>query len=90
MGTGWKDPIWDISCNPQNFPQNTDACVARELCYNKNMAKTLQETENVNNGSQGKYYDAHAIYIETMWNTGNLAFGILIVLYMIYEYKNAE
>jgi hypothetical protein len=84
---GWNDPLWDISCNTNNFQKNKEDCVNRELCFNKSMALELQNIENANNGSQMKYKDSNAIYQETMWNTGNMVFGILILSFMIYEYR---
>ena len=85
---GWNNENWDISCNPRNFPNNKDACIKRELCFNKQMALELEKTKNVNNGSKEKYLNSHSVYIETIWHTGNMVVGIVILGFMIYEYKN--
>jgi hypothetical protein len=85
---GWNDAGWDMSCNPTNFSNNKEDCIRRELCFNKEKALELAKIENVNNGSKEKYLNSRSVYIETIWNTGNMIFGIAIIGYMIYEYKN--
>lgn len=85
---GWNNGDWDISCNPRNFTNNKDECIKRELCFNKQMALELEKTKNVNNGSKEKYLNSHSVYVETIWHTGNMVVGIIILGFMIYEYKN--
>ena len=84
-----NDPSWTIKCNGDSFNDNASECVNQALCQNKASATLLAESNNVNNGAEGKYLDSNSTFGKTILNTFNLSAGIIILMYFIYKNRVA-
>ena len=75
---------WDSICE-NNFSDNIDNCLKRELCTNKNKATQLQDLENTKLGALEKYMNEKMNYDSILMNTINLGIGIVVLLIVIYK-----
>jgi len=81
------DTHWDISCNNQNFQQttNSDSCIKKELCKNKDYSNKLYNINQGNASSDEKYYDIKDEYDKLFMDTINLGIGCLFLLIFIFK-----
>ena len=82
------DPAWDISCNRDNFTDNRNICIDRELCVNKENVDELMKIKNRHNGADEKYLNTNAEYSGVILNTINLGIGIILLGGLIYKFRH--
>jgi hypothetical protein len=70
---------WDVTCNADNFPDNYNDCINKELCKNQNNVEKINRVENNSNGADEKYENTSMEYGGIIMNTINLAIGILFL-----------
>ena len=70
-------------CNLDMITQeNIKTCFQKEVCNNKTISQTLQQIETTHLGSDGRYADTQNQFRYSILNTGNLAVGIITIIYV--------
>jgi len=78
---------WDVSCGSW-FSSNSDNCIKKELCINKDKAGYLSKVENTHSSSNEKYMNEKMNYDTVLLNTINLGIGVTFLLVIIYKNIN--
>jgi hypothetical protein len=87
---------WNTTCNDMNFegiydasttPKtlNSDMCISKELCKNKDYVNKLFQVEKKHSGSNEKYYNVKEKYDATFMDTINLAIGCVFLVVAIVK-----
>ena len=79
---------WETKCDAHNFESNSDDCINKELCNNKDYATKIVNNENKNNGTDKKYTDSKQRYDVALMDMINLGIGICFTVYIIYRNRN--
>ena len=70
-------------CNDENYKQNADKCLGKQLCDNKKNVELLYDLQNNHSGSDQNYLDTKEKYNDELLNTINLGIGIIASLMFI-------
>lgn len=81
------DDTWEKSCNKDNFYDNRDKCIDRELCINKENVDKIEKIKNNHNGADEKYSNTNSEYTGVILNTINLGIGIILLGGLIYRFR---
>ena len=57
---------WDVSCNETNFTDNSNNCVAQQLCVNKKNATNIQSIQNNQRGADERFDNTQSVYHHTL------------------------
>jgi len=82
------DNLWDDQCSAENFQDNYKECIERELCINKEEVDKIKGIQNRHNGSDEKFANTNVEYGGVVINTINLGIGILLLMGLIYRFRN--
>jgi hypothetical protein len=83
------EKFWDISCNDTNFVNNSNKCIEKELCINKETVKLTNEIESRNSGSIRKHENSKTVFNNSFLTTINLGVGVLILGLLIYNARKS-
>lgn len=81
------DATWQNSCNENNFYDNREKCIDRELCVNKKNVEKIEKIKNNHNGADEKYLNTTSEYSGVILNTINLGIGIILLSGLIYRFR---
>jgi len=76
---------WDTSCNEQNFENNIDKCIAKELCINKETAELITNIDSRNSGSVQKYENSKTVFNNSLITFLNLGVGVIFLGVLIFK-----
>lgn len=71
-----------------NFENNSSNCINQALCNNKSYAEKLAQIQSTHNGSDELLHDINSDYTRNILTSLNLSVGIIILILMIYKYRN--
>lgn len=74
---------WDIACNSDNFPNNSDICEKNAYCRNINEVKELNNNRDIYGASGQLYNDSSENYKKHMIKSINLTVGSAFLVYVI-------
>jgi hypothetical protein len=78
------NPTWDSICK-NNFSNNRESCIKRELCNNKRNSTKINNLQNTKSGAMEKYMNEKMNYDSVLMNTINLGIGIIFLIVVIYK-----
>jgi hypothetical protein len=97
--TGTYNPIVDYTtcdkvdidvnaCNTTSyFNNNTQNCVKKQLCINKEYAEKIKDLQTKHNGADEKFEDINSVYGLSVINIFNLGIGIVFLIFLINKYS---
>lgn len=74
-------------CEGENFGNNREDCLSRQLCKNKELADTIIDIQQRHSGSEGKYKDSQSIFDRELFKTANLTIGIIGLMILTYRFR---
>ena len=74
-------------CQGEEFGNNRQECLDRELCKNKKLADTILDIQQIHSGSEGKYKDSQSIFNRELFKTANLTIGIVGLMVLMYRFR---
>lgn len=75
-----SDPNWDNKCNSNNFSDNIQDCIDKELCINKANFESNNKIISLQNTSYEKYLNTKEYYNKEVLKTVNLGVGIVLLI----------
>ena len=76
-----------IDCKGEEFNNNRQDCLDRQLCKNKKLADTILDMQQIHSGSEGKYADSQSIFNRELFKTANLTIGIVGLMVLMYRFR---
>ena len=74
-------------CQGEEFNNNRQDCLGRQLCKNKKLADTILDMQQIHSGSEGKYADSQSIFNRELFKTANLTIGIVGLMVLMYRFR---
>tara|TARA_B100001142_G_scaffold318817_1_gene361453 strand:+ start:91 stop:420 length:330 start_codon:yes stop_codon:yes gene_type:complete len=74
-------------CQGEEFNNNRQECLDRQLCKNKKLADTILDIQQIHSGSEGKYADSQSIFNRELFKTANLTIGIVGLMVLMYRFR---
>jgi|UniRef100_A0A6C0IK86 hypothetical protein len=71
-----------------NSDTNSNKCIERELCINKEKVTNIDNVQNNHSGSEEKHQDYVKQFKSTQLDTLNLGIGITALIFFIYRARN--
>jgi hypothetical protein len=85
----YNEKKWNNLCNEDNFHENKEKCIQRELCINKNFANDITNVKNKMSEADERYSNSVLDYKTKVNQTINLGIGIMILIGLIMKLKNS-
>uniref|UniRef100_A0A6C0E9H0 Uncharacterized protein n=1 Tax=viral metagenome TaxID=1070528 RepID=A0A6C0E9H0_9ZZZZ len=82
-----NDASWDNKCNTNNFSNNLQDCIDKELCINKTNFESNNKIISLQNTSYEKYLNTKEYYNKEVLKTINLGVGIVFLIGLSYYFR---
>ena len=82
-----NDASWYSKCNSNNFSDNLQDCINKELCINKTNFQSNNKIISIQNTSYEKYLNTKEYYNKEVLKTINLGVGIVFLVGLTYYFR---